>query len=300
MPNFPTHSTNYIELNNKNNKLNIERKKEKDNDEDNILLRSAGLFGANNSGKTNLLSAITFFYNVFNSPDNINFTPKDNTDVNKFAHVDLQDQSSEIEFCLYLKGDFYYYGLVFNSKGFLGEYLFKNSFNYLDMIFDDTTPYPFMTPSLTLTGPNHHTEFQNVYDFFTKNLIILNSDSDNIEKLKTLYKHNNKTIVLDDFGRGLHTNLTLQIIDSILFKGNCQFIFSSHCTKLIDLKLFRLDQIVFIDKVKNSSKLTYLSEYRKRFKGNPDYYNLPNIERYYLEGIFGGVPYLSNSILDLD
>lgn len=100
---------------------------------------------------------------------------------------------------------------------------------------------------------------------------------------------NGGVLIIDEFGSSLH----LRLIDSILqlFHSpvtnphNAQLIVATHDTHLLDQRLFRRDQIVFVEKSQDGeSFLTDLVE----FKGVR---NDASLEKDYLQGRFGAVPF---------
>lgn len=103
---------------------------------------------------------------------------------------------------------------------------------------------------------------------------------------------NSKIIVVDELEKSLHP-LLLKFILSLFHnkdinKASSQLIFSTHSTDLLDLNLFRRDQIWFTEKNKNSgcSSLYSLDDFSVR-KGE-------NIRINYLNNRYGGVPFISS------
>lgn len=100
-----------------------------------------------------------------------------------------------------------------------------------------------------------------------------------------------KVYVVDELDRKLHPLLSYQIIDYVLnspaSKKNSQLIFTTHNTHLLDLSLLRRDEVWFVEKrPTGGSELYSLVNLRVR----PDL----NIEKGYLSGRFGAVPFLGN------
>lgn len=92
---------------------------------------------------------------------------------------------------------------------------------------------------------------------------------------------------IDEIGRSLHPSLLREFIIFFLereTKG--QLIFTTHESYLLDLKIFRQDEIWFVEKEKGSTKIYPLSEFKPR-------YDL-DIRKGYLNGRFGAVPFLGN------
>jgi hypothetical protein len=100
--------------------------------------------------------------------------------------------------------------------------------------------------------------------------------------------HEEAVVFIDEIGRSLHPTLIKEFLQLYLgrrTKG--QLIFTTHESNLLDLKLFRQDEIWFVEKDKAGSSRTYpLSEFKPR-------YDL-DIRKGYLNGRFGAIPFLSN------
>jgi len=103
-------------------------------------------------------------------------------------------------------------------------------------------------------------------------------------------------IIIDELDKSLHpfiTKLLIQIINSRKTNPkNAQLIFASHDVSLLNNKLFRRDQIHFAEKT---------------IKGESCYYQLSDVagvrqsvsyEKYYMNGLFGGVPLINQYDLD--
>lgn len=100
-----------------------------------------------------------------------------------------------------------------------------------------------------------------------------------------------RVMVIDELDSRLHTTITREIIklfnDEHTNPNHAQLIFTAQDTNLLDNDLFRRDQIWFVEKdSQGASQLYSLAE----FKGvRNDLY----LERSYVEGRFGAVPYVS-------
>lgn len=98
------------------------------------------------------------------------------------------------------------------------------------------------------------------------------------------------TFVIDEIDQSLHPALLHALIHKLMADDTTkgQFIFSTHESNLLDLDLFRQDEIWFIEKNKQtgSSSLYSLSEFKAR-------YDL-DIRKGYLKGRFGAMPFLTN------
>lgn len=101
------------------------------------------------------------------------------------------------------------------------------------------------------------------------------------------------TLVIDELDTSLHTLLVRELVR--LFHrpeiniGGAQLIFTTHDTSLLDASnLFRRDQVWFVEKNRDqASTLVSLSEFSPRKK--------EALERGYLMGRYGGVPFLDHA-----
>ena len=95
--------------------------------------------------------------------------------------------------------------------------------------------------------------------------------------------------IVDEIERSIHPVLIKSILRKISeskMKGG-QLIFTTHESCLLDLDVFRPDEIWFAQKdTAQSTKLYPLSDFK--------IHNTANIERGYLTGRYGGIPFLSN------
>lgn len=96
-------------------------------------------------------------------------------------------------------------------------------------------------------------------------------------------------VVVDELDAGLHPRLVYRLVE--LFNSpdsnpnNAQLIFNSQTTHLLSTDLFRRDQIWFVEKgMRGVSKLFSLIEIKVR--------KTDKFEENYLDGRYGGVPYL--------
>ncbi len=100
---------------------------------------------------------------------------------------------------------------------------------------------------------------------------------------------NGKILVVDEIEARLHTFLTRKIIQlfnsQVTNPKRAQLIFATHDTNLLSNKLFRRDQIWFVEKDSQSASHLYsLAELKVR--------NDASFENDYLQGIYGAVPML--------
>jgi uncharacterized protein len=102
-------------------------------------------------------------------------------------------------------------------------------------------------------------------------------------------------VIIDEIDHSLHPTLLKTLIQKVMAdettKG--QLIFTTHESNLLDLKIFRQDEIWFAEKDKNngSTSLYSLNDFKPR-------YDL-DIRKGYLKGRFGAIPFLAN-LVDLN
>lgn len=103
--------------------------------------------------------------------------------------------------------------------------------------------------------------------------------------------NNGEILVIDELDNSFHTQMTEFII--ALFNStktnpkNAQLIFATHDTNLLTHKLFRRDQIWFVEKnIYGVSEIFSLIDFGARKD--------TSLEKNYLEGKFGGVPHIYN------
>lgn len=96
------------------------------------------------------------------------------------------------------------------------------------------------------------------------------------------------TIVIDEFDRSLHPNLTKKFFELFysLNKDKTQLIVSTHESTLLDLQLIRRDEIWFVKKDKKGSSKTYpLNQFNIRHD--------KKIDKDYLMGRFDAIPVIN-------
>lgn len=105
---------------------------------------------------------------------------------------------------------------------------------------------------------------------------------------------NGRTIVVDELGNSLHTNLARYLIelfkDKQINRNGAQLIFNTHDVGLLGLDLFRRDQIYFVEKDKNNgaTDLYSLADFSPR--------KSENIQKGYLQGRYGAIPFPEGGI----
>lgn len=99
---------------------------------------------------------------------------------------------------------------------------------------------------------------------------------------------NGKTIIIDEIDNALHPAMTKSLIEMFqnpnINKKSAQLIFNTHETSLLDLNLFRRDQIYFVEKDNKTgvSDLYSLDDFSPR--------KSENIQKGYLQGRYGAMP----------
>ncbi|WP_215242164.1 AAA family ATPase [Dyadobacter helix] len=125
---------------------------------------------------------------------------------------------------------------------------------------------------------------------------VLNDESDGTQRLLDLVPavrgilKEDITFFIDEIDQSLHTTLLKALIDKVLAEEltRGQIIFTTHESNLLDLDIFRQDEIWFAEKNAKvgNSQLYSLSEFKPR-------YDL-DIRKGYLKGRFGAIPFVAN------
>ena len=103
-----------------------------------------------------------------------------------------------------------------------------------------------------------------------------------------------RTIVIDELDNSLHPNLSRYLIglfnNKQINKNGAQLIFNSHDVSLLDLELFRRDQIYFVEKDNRTgiTDLYSLADFSPR--------KTENIQKGYLQGRYGAIPFPEGGI----
>lgn len=143
---------------------------------------------------------------------------------------------------------------------------------------------------------------------FLKTLVVIHTDSNGkdiemaidqesdgtrrlIEYMPLLYAvlKRDRVFVVDEIERSLHPIMIKTLMSKISDSKDAlgQIIFTTHESCLLDLDIFRPDEIWFAQKdVDQATQLYPLSDY--------NVHNIANIENGYLNGRYGGIPFLSN------
>lgn len=97
------------------------------------------------------------------------------------------------------------------------------------------------------------------------------------------------TLIVDELNSNLHPLLVKHMVQLFHCKksnpNNAQLIFTTHETSILNQSVFRRDQVWFMKKVENKSKLYSLSEFKVRKEHE-------NLEDKYLEGAYGALPFI--------
>ena len=99
---------------------------------------------------------------------------------------------------------------------------------------------------------------------------------------------NERVLVVDELDTSLHPLLVHHLVKRLHHEGTkAQLIFTTHDTTLLSQKLLRRDQVWFMEKDdKSATRLYPLSDFSPR--------DNEAIERGYLNGRYGGIPFLKN------
>lgn len=102
------------------------------------------------------------------------------------------------------------------------------------------------------------------------------------------------TLCLDEFDRSLHPFLTQALLSVVLSKQDGgpgpQILFTTHNPLLLDLSFLRRDQVWFVEKDREGASHLYpLTNYKPRKE--------ESILRGYLEGRYGGIPFIPDGLL---
>ncbi len=98
------------------------------------------------------------------------------------------------------------------------------------------------------------------------------------------------TFIIDEIDQSVHVNLLKALLKKVMDDENTkgQLIFTTHESNLLDLNIFRQDEIWFAEKERKTGATHFysLSEFK------PDYGS--DIEKGYFNGRFGAIPFLGN------
>ena len=105
---------------------------------------------------------------------------------------------------------------------------------------------------------------------------------------------NNKILLIDEIESSLHSKIVEYIISLFHASDSSQIIYTTHNTNLLNLNKLRKDQIYFVNKRDDgSSDLYSLFDYK-------DFRDTMDVEKAYLQGRFDAIPYINDSIENLN
>ena len=105
---------------------------------------------------------------------------------------------------------------------------------------------------------------------------------------------NGQTMIVDELENSLHPFLVEYLIKMFhnpkINTNNAQLIFTSHSKSLLDLDIFRRDQINFVEKDDKTNETTIYSLSDYPVRKNED------VEKGYSNGRFGAVPFIKDDL----
>lgn len=191
-----------------------------------------------------------------------------------------------------------------NLKKFALDFLKKADFNIEDYKLVEIS----VPEKILFEISKSNSEISKTTEFFqllfkhkgTENYLSLEEESIGTQMIFALIPfiadtlHNKKILIIDELDRSLHPFLVQYIVEmfnnqEINNKGS-QLIFNTHDTNLLDLNIFRRDQIWFTEKNNDTgvSDLYSLGDFSVR--------KLENIEKGYMLGRYGAVPFIKNDL----
>jgi uncharacterized protein len=118
---------------------------------------------------------------------------------------------------------------------------------------------------------------QRLLDFLPAIYALLNSD--------------NVVVFIDEIDQSIHASLLKSLVKKIMNenKTSSQLIFTTHESNLLDLDIFRQDEVWFVEKDEAGATHLYsLSDFKPRFD--------LDVRKGYLNGRFGAIPFLGNLV----
>ena len=107
---------------------------------------------------------------------------------------------------------------------------------------------------------------------------------------------NEEVLFVDELTNGLHPNIVKALMKYILNQKDTKFqlIFTTHDTYLLDLKLFRREQIWFANKSSQnqSTEIYSLSDYKSKSQAKD------SVEKKYLAGSYDAIPFINFAALN--
>ncbi|MCD4785850.1 MAG: ATP-binding protein [Candidatus Eremiobacteraeota bacterium] len=142
----------------------------------------------------------------------------------------------------------------------------------------------------------HHKRYNKDNESLSIETFNLDDESEGTKKLFYLSgpildtMHKGQIVAVDELDTSLHPIIVQEIIrlfNSYENKKNAQLIFNTHNTTLLSKKLFRRDQVWFVEKdMYGSSDLYSLAEYRVRKDAS--------FEKDYIHGKYGAIPFVGD------
>lgn len=220
---------------------------------------------------------------------------------NMFNHFEKLKENNEFEsykkFALNIlsQGDIHLNDFIYESKVVENKDTINNFINTMKI----QMPFNAENPNINLKEVKLNTIHQfnknnNIYKYSLELFEESLGTQSLLEFTPILYEvfKNGKTLIIDELGNSMHPHIVEYIvklfIDEKVNLNNSQLIFNTHDTNLLDLELFRRDEIWFTEKDNNTGKTTIypLTDYSPR--------NQENIEKGYLLGRYGAIPFISN------
>ncbi|MBP0015306.1 MAG: ATP-binding protein [Roseofilum sp. SID3] len=290
------------------------------------LLKSAAIYGANGSGKTNLLNALKTLQDVvLNSASQV----EGEFDVQScfFGPPDFPTELSVV----FLENNIRYeYGVSLLKSHVVEEWLIAYSEEESQLIFsrkhrdepyDDDWSFP-LTPNwgfdeeikkikeevrsnslcLSHAANSNHPQLTSAFNWFRHLYVVMGLNLEGVDKSEEAVRffdymlQTKRVVAIDGLGKDLHPLLVKKLVELIHDFNPCstQLIFTTHTTALMDMDLFRRDQIWFTDKEEQYTTLYSLLEFKPRESKPPS--NSPQGERSlqqdYLVGRYGAVPFV--------
>ena len=148
--------------------------------------------------------------------------------------------------------------------------------------------------------PQEPFSFRQIITFHKANPdVAFNFETEESDGTKQLFKlihrlidvhDNGKSLILDEFDRSAHIRMAEFVLNYIHASESSQLLFSSHNVRLIDMKRFRKDQIIFVEKDDRGATSVKPMVDFKDFRENMD------AVKAYINGYFGAVPCIETSV----
>ncbi len=187
--------------------------------------------------------------------------------------------------------EFFYTHLNVGAKGIRISNALKNISNYdLQNLTKDMLD--------ELIKANEEPKLELMYEVNGKEIFIdIENESKGMQKIFTMGRFfadalcNDKVVVFDELEISFHPILSRKIIELFFEeKTNAQLIFTTHDTNLLDLKLFRRDQIYFTERTAKTGFQTNI----KSLAELPNIRKTTDIEKAYLQGNYCDAPLEKN------